>query len=74
MVFITAGMGGGTGTGAGPVVAKVAKERGVLTIGIVTIPFLFEGEKKILKALEGADEMNKYVDALLVINNDQLTR
>lgn len=74
MVFITAGMGGGTGTGAGPVVAKVAKERGVLTIGIVTIPFLFEGEKKILKALEGADEMNKYVDALLVINNDQLTQ
>lgn len=53
---------------------KVAKERGVLTIGIVTIPFLFEGEKKILKALEGADEMNKYVDALLVINNDQLTQ
>ncbi len=73
MVFITAGMGGGTGTGAGPVVARVAKERGLLTIGIVTIPFLFEGEKKILKALNGADEMVKNVDALLVINNERLT-
>lgn len=64
MVFITAGMGGGTGTGAAPVVARVAKERGLLTIGIVTIPFLFEGRKKIMKALEGADEMAKVVDAL----------
>lgn len=73
MVFITAGMGGGTGTGAGPVVARVAKERGLLTIGIVTIPFLFEGKKKIMKALEGADEMAKYVDALLIINNERLT-
>lgn len=73
MVFITAGMGGGTGTGAAPVVARIAKEKGVLTIGIVTIPFLFEGEKKILKALEGADEMSKYVDALLLINNERLT-
>lgn len=73
MVFITAGMGGGTGTGAAPVVARIAKERGLLTIGIVTIPFLFEGEKKILKALDGADEMSKYVDALLVINNERLT-
>ncbi len=73
MVFITAGMGGGTGTGAAPVVARVAHEKGMLTIGIVTIPFLFEGEKKILKALEGADEMSKYVDALLVINNERLT-
>lgn len=73
MVFITAGMGGGTGTGAGPVVARVAKERGLLTVGIVTIPFLFEGEKKILKALDGADEMGRYVDALLVINNERLT-
>jgi len=72
MVFITAGMGGGTGTGAGPVVARVAKERGLLTIGIVTIPFLFEGQKKIMKALEGADEMAKYVDALLIINNERL--
>lgn len=73
MVFITAGMGGGTGTGSGPVVARLARERGMLTIGIVTIPFLFEGEKKILKALDGADEMSKYVDALLVINNERLT-
>ncbi len=72
MVFITAGMGGGTGTGAGPVVARIAKERGLLTIGIVTIPFLFEGQKKIIKALAGADEMAKYVDALLVINNERL--
>lgn len=73
MVFITAGMGGGTGTGAGPVVAQIAKEAGMLTIGIVTIPFLFEGEKKILKALDGAKEMQKHVDALLVINNERLT-
>lgn len=73
MVFITAGMGGGTGTGAAPVVARIAREHGMLTIGIVTIPFLFEGQKKILKALEGAEEMSKYVDALLVINNERLT-
>lgn len=73
MVFITAGMGGGTGTGAAPVVARIARERGLLTIGIVTIPFLFEGQKKIIKALAGADEMSKYVDALLVINNERLT-
>lgn len=72
MVFITAGMGGGTGTGAGPVVAKVAHELGILTIGIVTIPFLFEGESKILKAIAGANEMRKYVDALLIINNEIL--
>lgn len=73
MVFITAGMGGGTGTGAGPVVARLAKEAGLLTIGIVTIPFLFEGKQKIIKALDGADEMAKHVDALLVINNERLT-
>ena len=72
MVFITAGMGGGTGTGAAPIVARIAHEKGVLTIGIVTIPFLFEGQKKILKALAGADEMSKYVDALLIINNQRL--
>ena len=72
-VFITAGMGGGTGTGAAPVVAKIAREKGVLTIGIVTIPFLFEGKKKIIKALSGADEMQKYVDALLIINNERLS-
>ena len=72
MVFITAGMGGGTGTGAAPVVSRIAHDKGVLTIGIVTIPFLFEGQKKILKALAGADEMRKYVDALLIINNQRL--
>ncbi|MCH5318267.1 MAG: cell division protein FtsZ [Paramuribaculum sp.] len=72
MVFITAGMGGGTGTGAGPVVARVAKEKGLLTIGIVTIPFLFEGESKINKALDGAEEIAKYVDALLIIQNERL--
>lgn len=72
MVFITAGMGGGTGTGAAPVVARLAKEANMLTIGIVTVPFMFEGDKKILKALEGADEMRKHVDALLVINNENL--
>ena len=72
MVFVTAGMGGGTGTGAAPVVARVAKERGLLTIGIVTIPFVFEGRKKILKALDGADELAKHVDALLIINNERL--
>lgn len=72
MVFITAGMGGGTGTGAAPVVARIAKESGMLTIGIVTVPFIFEGEKKILKALDGANEMKKHVDALLVINNENL--
>ncbi len=73
MVFITAGMGGGTGTGAAPVVARIAREHKVLTVGIVTIPFLFEGDKKIIKALNGAKEMGKYVDALLVINNERLT-
>lgn len=72
MVFITATMGGGTGTGAAPVVARIAKDAGMLTIGIVTVPFLFEGEKKILKALEGAKELQKHVDALLIINNENL--
>lgn len=72
MVFITAGMGGGTGTGAAPVVARIAKEAGKLTIGIVTVPFLFEGKKKIMKAFEGAREMQRHVDALLVINNENL--
>lgn len=72
MVFITAGMGGGTGTGAAPVVARYAKEAGMLTIGIVTIPFMFEGETKILKALDGASAMGEHVDALLVINNENL--
>ncbi|MFI3296748.1 MAG: cell division protein FtsZ [bacterium] len=72
MTFITAGMGGGTGTGAAPVVAAIAKEMGILTVGIVTIPFIFEGKKKILQALDGIIEMSKNVDALLVIHNDKL--
>ena len=72
MVFITAGMGGGTGSGAAPVVAKVAKEKDILTIGIVTIPFRWEGNKKIDQALDGVEEMKKHVDALLVINNERL--
>lgn len=72
MVFVTAGMGGGTGTGAGPVVARIAKEKGLLTIGIVTIPFKFEGLRKIQKALNGAKEMSKYVDAIMVVNNERL--
>ena len=72
MVFITAGMGGGTGTGAGPVVASVAKQMGLLTIGVVTIPFYFEREKKIIKALKGVEEMRRNVDALLIVNNERL--
>lgn len=72
MVFITAGMGGGTGTGAGPVVAGIAKQMGMLTIGVVTIPFYFEKEKKIIKALKGVEEMRKNVDALLIVNNERL--
>ena len=69
MVFITAGMGGGTGTGAAPVIARVCKEMGILTVGIVTIPFCFEGDRKIDQALDGVETMSKNVDALLVINN-----
>lgn len=73
MVFVTAGMGGGTGTGAAPVVARVTKEREILTIGIVTIPFFFEGTDKMRSALDGAARLKKNVDALLVINNDRLS-
>ena len=72
MAFITAGMGGGTGTGAAPVIANVAKELDILTVGIVTIPFVFEGNAKIDQALSGVKEMSKHVDALLVINNERL--
>lgn len=72
MSFITAGMGGGTGTGAAPIIAKTAKDMGILTVGIVTIPFLFEGNRKIDQALDGVEEMSKHVDALLVINNERL--
>ena len=72
MAFITAGMGGGTGTGAAPVIAEISKELGILTVGIVTIPFRFEGARKIDQALDGVEEMSKHVDALLVINNERL--
>lgn len=72
MVFITAGMGGGTGTGAAPVIAESAKEKGILTVGIVTIPFQFEGKKRIKQAIEGIKELKENVDALLVINNEKL--
>ena len=72
MAFITAGMGGGTGTGAAPVIARISKEMGILTVGIVTIPFRFEGKRKIDKALDGVEEMAKHVDALLVINTERL--
>ena len=72
MVFVTAGMGGGTGTGAAPLVAGIAKEMGLLTVGVVTIPFYFEKKKKIIKALKGVDEMRKNVDALLIVNNERL--
>ena len=72
MVFITASMGGGTGTGSAPVVAKIAKDMGLLTVGVVTIPFYFERKPKIVQALKGVDEMRKYVDAILIINNERL--
>ena len=72
MVFVTAGMGGGTGTGAAPVVAAVAKDMGILTVGVVTIPFNFEKKRKIIKALKGVDELRKNVDALLIVNNERL--
>lgn len=72
MVFITAGMGGGTGTGAAPVIAQVARELGILTVGIVTTPFATEGHRRILQAAEGLDRMRQYVDTLLVINNEKL--
>ena len=72
MVFITAGMGGGTGTGASPVIAKMAKEKGILTVAVVTIPFLNEGEKALTRALEGIHELEKNVDSLIIINNEKL--
>lgn len=74
MVFITAGMGGGTGTGAAPVIARIAKSMGILTVGIVTIPFLFEGRSKILQAISGVEELKKNVDAILVVNNELLNK
>jgi len=72
MVFITAGMGGGTGTGAAPVIAKIAREMGCLTIGIVTKPFKFEGRRRVATALEGLDALKPYVDTLIIVPNDRL--
>ncbi|WP_373164749.1 cell division protein FtsZ [Agathobaculum sp. Marseille-P7918] len=72
MVFITAGMGGGTGTGAAPVVAQIAREMGILTVGVVTRPFAFEGKKRLEQALGGIDELNKNVDSLVIIPNERL--
>ncbi len=72
MVFITCGMGGGTGTGAGPVVARLAKEMGILTVGVVTKPFSFEGKKRWKNAVNGIKEMSEFVDAFIVISNDKL--
>ncbi len=72
MVFITAGMGGGTGTGAAPVIARISREMGCLTIGIVTKPFSFEGRRRVATALEGLDALKPYVDTLIVVPNDRL--
>ncbi|MCO5247614.1 MAG: cell division protein FtsZ [Chitinophagales bacterium] len=72
MIFVTAGMGGGTGTGGAPVVAKIAKDMGILTVGIVTMPFTFEGKTKLDKAKAGLNELSQYVDSLIVISNDKL--
>lgn len=72
MVFITAGMGGGTGTGAAPVIAEAARELGILTVGIVTVPFTFEGKKRKMQAEKGLEELKKHVDTVLVISNDKL--
>lgn len=73
MVFITAGMGGGTGTGAAPIIAKAAKDMGILTVGIVTIPFRFEGRQRLHQAIEGINKLKENVDSLLVINNEKLS-
>lgn len=72
MLFITAGMGGGTGTGAAPIIAKVAKEMGILTVGIVTLPFTFEGRRRTAQGSDGLMELKKHVDTLIIISNDKL--
>ena len=72
MVFVTAGMGGGTGTGAAPVIAKAARDRGILTVGIVTTPFMFEGNKRCTAAFHGIEEIRDSVDSLLVVSNDRI--
>ena len=72
MAFITAGMGGGTGTGGAPIIAKICKDLGILTVGIVTTPFAYEGKKRQQQAEEGIKDLKQYVDTLLVISNDKL--
>lgn len=72
MVFITAGMGGGTGTGAAPVIAKIAREKDMLTVGVVTDPFSWEGSEKIAQAMEGIERMKEYCDTVLIVKNDRL--
>ena len=74
MVFITAGMGGGTGTGASPVIAKIAKELGILTVAVVTTPFSFEGKKRMDNAVAGIEELKKYADGVVVVPNDNLKK
>ena len=74
MLFLTAGMGGGTGTGAIPIVARIARDLGILTVGIVTKPFSFEGKKRMLRAEQGIDELRKLVDALIIVPNDNLLK
>ena len=72
MLFVTAGMGGGTGTGAAPIIAKNAQELGILTVGIVTVPFTFEGRRRSSQAVDGLEELKKNVDTLIIISNDKL--
>src|ERR1700744_350154 len=72
MAFITAGMGGGTGTGAAPIISKVCRELGILTVGIVTTPFAYEGRKRLKQAQDGIDKMREHVDTILIISNDKL--
>ena len=72
MVFITAGMGGGTGTGAAPVVAEIAREAGILTVGVVTKPFSFEGRRRMAQANKGIEELYQKVDSLVIISNDRI--
>ncbi len=74
MVFVTCGMGGGTGTGAAPVVAKIAREQGILTVGVVTKPFKFEAKQRMINAISGIDRLKENVDTLIVIPNDKLFR
>ena len=72
MLFLTAGMGGGTGTGAAPVIASMARKKGILTVGVVTIPFRSQGPETMIKAIDGINELEKNVDSLLIINNEKL--